>query len=87
MATYTYEVLADHQVVLAFRADFTQASSPILIGTRHGDEFDPTPFQVADARHRPTEAAKLLNRWCRSQGGEAWARGSAGLTLRTYRTR
>lgn len=82
--TRTYEVRDGDTVVLAFRADFAQASSPILIGTRAGG-FDATPYQVADARHRPAEAAKMLNGWCRSQGGEAWAKGTTGLTLRTYR--
>lgn len=86
MAANTYEVLDGDTVVLAFRADFAQSSSPILIGSR-ADGFDSTPFQVTDARHRPIESAKMLNDWCRSQGGECWGRGTAGLTLRTYRGR
>ena len=51
---------------LTFEADFAQASCPITI------DGDTTPFQVADARHRPARAAGLLNEWSRSQGGEAW---------------
>lgn len=82
----TYEVREGKTVLLTFRADFTQASSPIQIGTGEGG-FDSTPFQVADSRHRPVEAAKLLNGWCRNQGGEAWERGTTGLTLRAYRSK
>ncbi len=47
---------------LSLRADFAQASSPILYA-RDGDEFDSTPFQVADARHDRTEAFRLVREW------------------------
>lgn len=63
----TYQVLVDGDVRMTFSADFVQASSPILL------EGDSTPFQVADARHRKSEAAELLNSWCRNQGGEMWS--------------
>jgi hypothetical protein len=83
--TATYQVLSGTSVVLTFRADFAQASSPILICDHDGSNCEGTPFQVADARHWPVEAAKLLNRWQRSQGGECWGNGETGLTLRTRR--
>lgn len=54
------------------RADFTQASSPIEVRwggdywPTEGD-FEPTVFQVADARHDYDEAAQLVYDW---NGGE-----------------
>lgn len=62
--TTTYDVLVNGDKRLSFGGDFAQASSPLTL------EGDSTPFQVADARHRPAEAARLLIEWCRSQGGE-----------------
>jgi hypothetical protein len=44
-------------------ADFSQASSNITVGFDHGDDelnWQPTPFQVADARHSRREAERLL---------------------------
>ena len=71
MATQIYTARVNGDDRLNFRGDFAQASSPLEIG---GDEgFQSTPFQVADARHRPAIAAEILNDWCRSQGGEAWS--------------
>ena len=61
----TYQVKVGGDVRLTFEGDFAQASCPLTI------DGNSTPFQVADARHRPAEAARLLNEWCRSEGGEA----------------
>jgi hypothetical protein len=77
----TYQVINDGHVVMSFAGDFSQASSPLTL------EGNSTPFQVADACHRPIEAAKLLNRWCHSEGGAAWTPGrTSGLKLRTVRS-
>lgn len=81
--TATYTVYEGTTELLTFEADFARASSQIMIVGDRG--ANGTPFRVADARHRPVEAAKLLNRWCRSEGGECWAKGTTGLTLRTRR--
>ena len=81
----TYQVLSGSTVVLAFRANFAQASSQLMICDHDGSRPDGTPFQVADSRHSPLAAAKMLNRWQRSQGGECWEKGATGLTLRTVR--
>lgn len=61
--TTTYQVVVGSDVRMTFAADFAQAASPITL------EGDSTPFQVADARHRPEEAARKLIAWCDSQGG------------------
>lgn len=61
--TATYQVKVNDEVRMTFAGDFAQASSPIQL------EGDSTPFQVADASHRPTRAAELLINWCDSQGG------------------
>jgi hypothetical protein len=61
--TATYEVKVNGEVRMTFAGDFAQASSPITL------EGDSTPFQVADARHRPLRAAELLIAWCDGQGG------------------
>jgi hypothetical protein len=67
----TYQAVIGKETRLTFAGNFAEASSPLTIdGTS-------TPFQVADARHRPATAAKLLNDWCRSQGGEAWGEDEA----------
>lgn len=79
MSQTTYTVTEGRTVLMTFRADFAQASSPILIGGEDG--FTSTPFQVADARHSPIAAAKLLNEWQRNQGGECWERGTVGLHI------
>lgn len=63
MATKTYEIRVDGDVRMTFSADFAQASSPLLL------EGAGTPFQVADAKHRPYEAARLLIDWSNQQGG------------------
>lgn len=68
MQTYTVYVKAEER--MRFSGDFAEASSPIRIVGDEGETS--TPYQVADARHSPKEAARLLNEWCRSEGGEAW---------------
>jgi hypothetical protein len=77
----TYTVTEGRTVLMTFRADFRQASSPILIGDEAGKQFSGTPLQVADARHSPVAAAKLLNEWLRNNGGQCWERGTAGLHI------
>ena len=59
----TYAIKVGGVVRMTFAGDFAQASSPITL------EGDSTPFQVADARHRPAKAAELLIGWCESEGG------------------
>lgn len=63
MANQTYQVVVGGAVRMRFAANFAQASCPITL------EGDSTPFQVADARHRPSVAAEKLVAWCDSQGG------------------
>ena len=41
------------------RANFADASSTIEVSWEHPHNFQPTPYQVADARHRPVVALKL----------------------------
>jgi hypothetical protein len=43
-------------------ANFSDASSPILVGERP-DDLEYTPFQVADVRHCPEQAAALIISW------------------------
>lgn len=57
------KITVDGDTRLVFSGDFAQASSPLLI---NGES---TPFQVADARHRVTEAARILLGYCESSGG------------------
>lgn len=64
MTTYRVTVAGNER--MTFSGDFAQAASPLKI------DGNSTPFQVADAAHRPERAATLLNDWCRSEGGEAW---------------
>ena len=47
---------------LALRADFSQANSSIQYSI-DGEDFDVTPYQVADARHSVGDAFRLINRW------------------------
>ncbi len=58
----TYAILVDGEQVATMAADFAQAASPLLL------DGVGTPFQVADARHRPIEAAEKLLRWSWSRG-------------------
>ena len=53
---------------LWLQADFSQASSQLRFSWHGPDEFQGSPFQVADARHRPVAAAKLVAQWSRDQG-------------------
>lgn len=41
------------------RANFAEASSTIEVSWESKDNWKSTPFQVADARHRPVVALKL----------------------------
>lgn len=81
----TYSVYAGRTILITFSANFANASSPIYICDPNGSNPESTPFQVADSRHNPVVAAKLLNSWLRNQGGEAWERGATGLNLRSVR--
>lgn len=58
-----------HGVNLYVKADFAQASSPILFSWHDREHFENSPFQVANARHRPLEAAKIVADWCRTNYG------------------
>ena len=49
------------------RADFAQASSPLEVNydpDEGDDSWGPTPYQVADARHEPSQAARLAVQDC-----------------------
>lgn len=51
------------------RADFAQASSPLMFRVA-GDDDDawrPTPYQVADARHDASRALALVSEWAEMQ--------------------
>lgn len=39
---------------------------------RCGDEWEATPYQVADARHSSTDAALLIDAWLEGQTGEGF---------------
>ncbi len=71
MNVYTFSTNGD---TLKIKADFAQASCPIMIGTESGG-WTSTPFQVADARHCHRKAAVIVNRWLESQGGGLWVPG------------
>ena len=53
---------------IEIRADFAQAASQIF-AKYNDDEWSPTPFQVADARHRTRNALKLVRKWWESYAG------------------
>lgn len=62
-----YYPSSGESIVLA--ANFCQAADPIRVAIvrprtqpTEGDWFS-TPFQVADARHRPNEAFRLVRAW------------------------
>ena len=61
--TKTYEIMVDGESVATMTADFAEASSPILL------DGESTPFQVADAKHRPIKAAEMLLELSWSNGG------------------
>lgn len=48
------------------RADYSQAAAPIEY-LNVQEEWDSTPFQVADAGHRDFEAAKMVAEWLAQQ--------------------
>jgi hypothetical protein len=51
-----------------YEADFTDPASPIRVRFLvYGEDgvWQPTPFQVADARHSPREAERLVARYFR----------------------
>ena len=62
--TTTRKFQSNHGMTIYIRADFAQASSTIEF-SQDGHEFYGSPFQVADARHRPLEACKLIAEWSR----------------------
>ena len=62
--TTTRKFESNHGTTLYIRADFAQASSTIEF-SQDGQEFFGSPFQVADARHRPLSACKLIAEWSR----------------------
>lgn len=51
----------DNYAVFNFRCDLTQAACPVEI--QFGDDWDATPFQVADGRHDAKRVAELLMCW------------------------
>jgi hypothetical protein len=71
MSKTSYSIQVGGEDRLTFRADFSRAADNIQIETAEPGEFDSTPFQVADARHRPAEAARLVLDYAKSQGGAA----------------
>lgn len=54
---------------IRIRANFGQASSPILYWAGRESGWITTPFQVADASHSSRKALGLVVRWCRANGG------------------
>ncbi len=72
MTNTSYEVTIDGDARLTFQANLADAAAPITVIADDGYELLSTPFQTADARHDANRAARLLNDWCRSEGGEAW---------------
>lgn len=62
MAHSTYTVTT-HFDTFRFSADLAQASAPILFLGEDGETS--TPYQTADSRHRPRDAALLVLRWPR----------------------
>lgn len=59
-------------------ANFAEAASPIKVSWRKpghnsyddsADDWQSTPFQVADARHNPREAARMVSKWAQDNSG------------------
>ena len=69
-----YEIKVKGDSRLKFEADLANAQATIHLVTED-DHFPATPFQTADAKHRPMMAAVLINHWLRNEGEEAWADG------------
>ena len=67
MTTYTEtEITVSPDWVTKIRADYSQAACPIQYWTVQ-DQWDSTPYQVADAGHRDFEAAKMVAEWLARQ--------------------
>lgn len=64
--TSIYEFKSGRGERLWIQADFAQASSQLRFSWHGPDEWQGSPFQVADASHRPLEACKLVARWSRN---------------------
>jgi hypothetical protein len=62
----SYKILVNGVEAATISANFAQASCAIELNGKA------TPYQVADAKHDPDNAAELLNGWCFSEGGEIW---------------
>lgn len=64
MATTTY---ANNDIEIS--ADFARAESTIYFRSAFADDeeegqgWQPTPFQVADARHDPERALRMVDEW------------------------
>ena len=69
MTIYTISLPFD---TLDVEADLTQASAPITLLDADDNAPMATPFQTADARHRPREMARLLIAWL---GHDYWRDG------------
>lgn len=48
-------------------ADFAQASSQLTFRAIGDEEWQPTPYQVADAAHDPERALRLVSDWADAQ--------------------
>lgn len=60
MRTY-YRTIAGQRLYI--RADFAQASSPILFSWGDLEDMQPTPWQVANARHSVAKAFRMVEGW------------------------
>lgn len=47
------------------KADFAQASSPIMVRFAPDMDWESTPFQAADAGHSPRAAVRMVKNWTR----------------------
>lgn len=59
----TYKVTLKDGQKFVFSANLVEASAPISVNFHDSDDdndWQPTPYQTADARHSPRRAAKLL---------------------------
>ena len=67
MSRKNYNVKMPWGETLIVSADLTQASAPICTVSENdeGEEIlDPTPYQTADAAHRPKKAVMLVIEYC-----------------------
>lgn len=58
MATYSYTMPWGE--TLRISADLAQASAPILVEGAEEDDWQSTPYQTADARHRERDMVRLV---------------------------